>query len=60
MVFIVSNLIFISVLVYTGYKGITHFMAALPHVLLAMSAVNSVTAGAYNYANARSKEYEDG
>ena len=53
-----TDLICIAILIYAGWLGKEAFVEVVPAVLLAIGGVNSVAAGAYNYANARSKEYE--
>ena len=53
-----TDLVCIGILIYAGYLGSAAFVELVPVVLLTMGGVNSVAAGAYNYANARSKEYE--
>ena len=53
-----TDLVCIGILSYAGYLGSAAFVDLVPVVLLTMGGVNSVAAGAYNYANSKSKEYE--
>ncbi len=58
-IFWISNIIGISILIATYFLGAKAFMEALVPVLAFLGAVNTVTAGAYNYSNAIAKQFEN-
>jgi len=57
--FILANLIGISLIGYSISIGPKTFLAVLPMVLSYLGAVNSLTAVAYNGANAYAKRWDN-
>ena len=56
--FIFANTLGVAILLLTTYFGAETFMRALTPVLAYLGSVNSLTAVAYNGANAWSKQYD--